>query len=79
MQPFRHPSIRGAIWCAGLRARPPGGCRESRVATRSLGSSPAQPIGVWDELREDAPGLWVRGGADSVARTRGGALIEAGD
>ncbi len=22
---------------------------------------PAQPIGVWDEVREDAKGLWVRG------------------
>ena len=22
---------------------------------------PAQPIGVWDEVREDARGLWVRG------------------
>jgi uncharacterized protein len=23
---------------------------------------PAQPIGVWDEVREDARGLWVKGG-----------------
>ncbi len=22
---------------------------------------PAQPIGVWDEVREDATGLWVKG------------------
>ena len=32
---------------------------------------PAQPIGVWDELREDARGLWVKGRLlDSVARGR---------
>ncbi len=41
---------------------------------------PAQPIGVWDELREDARGLWVKGRLlDSVARGReAAALIEAG-
>jgi phage head maturation protease len=22
---------------------------------------PAQPIGIWDEVREDEPGLWVKG------------------
>lgn len=41
---------------------------------------PAQPIGVWDEVREDAAGLWVKGrilrdvekGREAVA------LIEAG-
>jgi HK97 family phage prohead protease len=41
---------------------------------------PAQPIGVWDEVREDARGLWVRGRilAD-VARGREAlALIGAG-
>jgi len=41
---------------------------------------PGQPIGVWDELREDARGLWVKGRLlDSVARGReAAALIEAG-
>ena len=41
---------------------------------------PAQPIGVWDELREDTRGLWVKGRLlDSVARGReAAALIEAG-
>ncbi|MCV6587124.1 MAG: HK97 family phage prohead protease [Marinibacterium sp.] len=41
---------------------------------------PAQPIGVWDELREDARGLWVKGRLlDSVARGReAAALIAAG-
>ena len=41
---------------------------------------PAQPIGVWDEAREDARGLWVKGRLlDGVARAReAAALIEAG-
>ncbi|AXI48911.1 HK97 family phage prohead protease [Sulfitobacter sp. SK012] len=41
---------------------------------------PAQPIGVWQELREDAKGLWVKGRIlDTVARGReAAALIEAG-
>lgn len=41
---------------------------------------PAQPIGVWDEVREDARGLWVKGRIlDSVARGReAAALIAAG-
>jgi HK97 family phage prohead protease len=41
---------------------------------------PAQPIGVWDEVREDATGLWVKGRLlDSIAQGReAAALIEAG-
>ena len=41
---------------------------------------PAQPIGVWDEVREDAKGLWVKGRLlDSVAKGReAAALIAAG-
>jgi HK97 family phage prohead protease len=41
---------------------------------------PAQPIGVWDEVREDKKGLWVKGRILSdVARGREAvALIEAG-
>jgi uncharacterized protein len=41
---------------------------------------PAQPIGVWDEVREDSRGLWVKGRIlDAVARGReAAALIEAG-
>jgi len=41
---------------------------------------PRQPIGVWDEVREDAKGLWVKGRIlDSVARGReAAALIAAG-
>jgi HK97 family phage prohead protease len=41
---------------------------------------PSQPIGVWDEVREDATGLWVKGRVlDSVAKGREAiALIAAG-
>ena len=41
---------------------------------------PAQPIGVWDEVREDERGLYVKGRLlDSVARGReAAALIAAG-
>ena len=41
---------------------------------------PAQPIGVWDEVREDARGLWVRGRLlPEVAKGREAAeLIAAG-
>lgn len=41
---------------------------------------PAQPIGVWDEIREDAKGLWVKGRIlDEVEKGREArALIEAG-
>ncbi len=41
---------------------------------------PAQPIGIWDEVREDAKGLWVKGRIlDSVEKGREAvALIEAG-
>jgi len=41
---------------------------------------PAQPIGVWDEVREDGRGLWVKGRVlDSVAKGREAvALMEAG-
>ncbi len=41
---------------------------------------PAQPIGVWDEVREDARGLWVKGRLlDSTQKGReAAALIAAG-
>lgn len=41
---------------------------------------PAQPIGVWDEVREDGHGLWVKGRVlTEVARGREAlALLEAG-
>ena len=41
---------------------------------------PAQPIGVWDEIREDERGLWVKGRLlPEIARAReAAALISAG-
>ena len=41
---------------------------------------PAQPIGVWDTVREDEAGLWVRGRilADVARGREAAALIEAG-
>ncbi len=41
---------------------------------------PAQPIGIWEEVREDARGLWVRGRLlEEVAKGReAAALIAAG-
>lgn len=41
---------------------------------------PAQPIGVWDDIREDAKGLWVRGRilADVAKGREAAALIAAG-
>ena len=41
---------------------------------------PAQPIGIWDEIREDDTGLWVRGRLlDMIERGReAAALVAAG-
>jgi HK97 family phage prohead protease len=41
---------------------------------------PREPIGIWDELREDARGLWVKGRLlEGVARAReAAALLAAG-
>lgn len=41
---------------------------------------PAQPIGVWEEIREDAKGLWVKGRilADVEKGREAAALIAAG-
>lgn len=41
---------------------------------------PTQPIGIWDEVREDATGLWVKGRLlTEVAKGReAAALLEAG-
>jgi len=54
--------------------------REGRRVRMLWQHDPAQPIGVWDEAREDARGLWVKGRLlDGVARAReAAALIEAG-
>ncbi|MGR3445014.1 HK97 family phage prohead protease [Thalassococcus profundi] len=53
---------------------------EGRAVKMLWQHDPAQPIGIWDEVREDARGLYVKGRLlDSVARGReAAALIAAG-
>jgi len=54
--------------------------REGRKVKMLWQHDPAQPIGVWDEVREDRRGLFVRGRLlRDVARGReAAALVEAG-
>lgn len=54
--------------------------REGRRVKMLWQHDPAQPIGVWDDVREDARGLFVRGRIlDGVARGREAAqLLQAG-
>ncbi len=53
---------------------------EGRAVKMLWQHDPAQPIGVWDEVREDARGLWVRGRIlDTVEKGReAAALVAAG-
>jgi HK97 family phage prohead protease len=53
---------------------------EGRAVKMLWQHDPAQPIGIWDEVREDGRGLYVKGRLlESVARGReAAALIEAG-
>ncbi|UXX81634.1 HK97 family phage prohead protease [Roseovarius pelagicus] len=54
--------------------------REARQVKMLWQHDPAQPIGIWDEVREDSRGLYVKGCLlDSVGRGReAAALIGAG-
>lgn len=54
--------------------------KEGRAVKMLWQHDPAQPIGIWDEVREDARGLWVKGRLlDSVEKGReAAALIAAG-
>lgn len=54
--------------------------REGRAVRMLWQHDPAQPIGLWEEVREDDRGLWVRGRLlPEVARAReAAALIAAG-
>ncbi len=53
---------------------------EARAVKMLWQHDPAQPIGIWDEVREDGRGLYVKGRLlESVAKGReAAALIEAG-
>ncbi len=69
--------VRGA-YAASLRALAQKGARVKMLWQHD----PAQPIGVWDEVREDARGLWVEGrilknverGREAAALVRAGAI-----
>ena len=54
--------------------------REGRRVKMLWQHDPAQPIGVWDEVREDEKGLYVKGRLlDGIAKAKEAiALIEAG-
>jgi HK97 family phage prohead protease len=54
--------------------------REGRRVKMLWQHDPAQPIGVWDEAREDATGLWVKGRllTDLVQGREAAALLAAG-
>lgn len=57
-----------------------GLAREGRRVKMLWQHDPAQPIGVWEEVREDATGLWVKGRIlESVEKGReASALLQAG-
>ena len=67
--------LKGA-YAASLKRLAAGG----RAVKMLWQHDPAQPIGIWDEVREDATGLWVKGRLlTEVARGREAvSLIEAG-
>ncbi len=54
--------------------------REGRQVKLLWQHEPAQPIGVWDEVREDARGLWVSGRllTDIAKGREAAALVAAG-
>ncbi len=66
----------------------PGAYAKSLAALKAAGRrvkmlwqhDPAQPIGIWDEVREDEKGLYVKGRllADVARAREAAALIEAG-
>ena len=71
----------GDVVLPGAYAASLGALRQSGRRVKMLWQhDPAQPIGVWDEVREDARGLWVKGRLlTDVARGReAAALLAAG-
>jgi len=69
-------TVAPGAYAASLRALSRAGRRVKMLWQHD----PGQPIGIWDEVREDATGLWVRGRLlPEVARGReAAALLEAG-
>ncbi len=68
--------VRQGAYAASLAALK----RDGRAVKMLWQHDPAQPIGVWDEVREDGKGLWVKGRLlDSIGKGReAAALIAAG-
>ncbi|SDD76130.1 HK97 family phage prohead protease [Ruegeria marina] len=70
--------VQAGAYAASLKALEAGGQRVKMLWQHD----PAQPIGVWDEVREDGRGLWVKGrllestqkGHEAAALIRAGAL-----
>jgi len=80
---FDLPDQGGDIVCRGAYAACLKRLAEQGRRVRMLWQhDPAQPIGVWEEIREDARGLFVRGrflsevarGAEALALVRAGAI-----
>ena len=78
---FGVPDQGGDVVAAGAYRRSLRQLREAGRGVKMLWQhDPAEPVGVWDEVREDATGLWVKGRILEAVR-RGAearALIEAG-
>jgi uncharacterized protein len=78
---FGQPDRGGDVVAAGaFAASLAAGAASGRRVRMLWQHDPAQPIGVWDELREDGHGLWVKGRIlMDVARGReAAALLAAG-
>jgi uncharacterized protein len=68
--------VRRGAYAASLKRLGAGGQRVKMLWQHD----PTRPIGVWDEVREDARGLWVRGRllTEVQAAREAKALLEAG-
>lgn len=68
--------VHSGAYAASLKALAAAG----RTVKMLWQHDPAQPIGIWDEVREDARGLYVKGRilADVAKGREAAALIEAG-
>ena len=70
--------VAAGAYDASLKRLAASGCRVKMLWQHD----PAQPIGVWEELREDSRGLWVKGrllteisrGAEAAALIAAGAI-----
>lgn len=78
---FGRPDQGGDVVQAGAYARSLKALAASGARVKMLWQhDPAQPIGIWDEVREDGRGLYVKGRllTDVMRGREAAALIEAG-